>query len=129
MKAMVDTSVLIAGMPEDIIREIEYYCSSTICRGELAHGLFTFQRDPAREREANARAELLRLLDALPAFWQPFDRAASDAYGGLTAVPHSAIRLKDALIAGHAFSLDLPIITVDAGFSRFPDVRVLDKAY
>lgn len=121
---MIDTSVLIAGLPAAIIAEIEEYCSSTICRAELAHGLAAFEADPALHRQAAARRELMRLLDVLPGFWADFDRAASDGYAQLTAVPRTAIRLKDALIAGHALSRDLPLITADRGFTRFPDVQV-----
>ncbi|GAB3800724.1 hypothetical protein GCM10028798_15670 [Humibacter antri] len=82
------------------------------------------EADAARGRQASARRELLRLLDAVPGFWASFDRAASDGYGRLTAVPRTAIRQKDALIAGHAHSRDLPLITADKGFTRFPELDV-----
>lgn len=124
MKAMIDTSVLIAGMSEEMITEIEQYGSSTICRAELAHGLAAFETNGGLHRQAAARRELLRLLDAIPGFWVDFDRSASDGYGRLTAVPRTAIRLKDALIAGHAVSRKVPLITADKGFTRFRDVRV-----
>jgi predicted nucleic acid-binding protein len=40
------------------------------------------------------------------------------------------MRAKDALIAGHAHSLGIPVITRDAGFTRFSSVviRVLSAA-
>jgi len=123
MKAMIDTSVLIAGLPAEIIGEIENYCSSMICRAELARGLYAYEADPAKRRQAATRRELLRLLDAIPGFWIDFDRSASDGYGRLTAVPSTAIRHKDALIAGHCVSRQLPLVTGDKGFTRFSDLE------
>jgi predicted nucleic acid-binding protein len=122
--AMLDTSVLISGLPEETIDTIEDYCSSMICRAELAHGLASFEKDAARFAQLAIRRELLRLLDSIPGFWIDFDLHAADGYGELTANPKSAIRLKDALIAGHALALGLPLLTEDAGFSRFPAVTI-----
>ena len=122
---MLDTSLLISGLPADVIDDIGSYRSSTICRGELAQGMVSFQADPRRKAAASQREELIATLDGLPAFWMDFDRAASDGYGRLTARPRTAIRQKDALIAAHAYALGVPLLTEDAGFSRFPDVDVI----
>lgn len=121
---MLDTSVLVSGLPDHVIEAIEDYCSSMICRAELAQGLAAFSADPARRAQAAQRAELLRILDAVPGFWRDFDAAASDGYGRLTAQP-KATRLKDALIAGHALSEGLPLHTEDRGFTGFADVRIV----
>lgn len=125
---MIDTSVLISGLPAPLIGDIESYCSSMVCRAELVRGLMSFASDPARRAQAAPRRELVRLLDSIPGFWVEFDRDSSDGYASLTASPTSAIRLKDALIAGHALSLGLVLITEDAGFSRFPQVDVRSPA-
>lgn len=125
IRGMLDTSLLISGMPDDVIDEIDSYRSSTICRGELVQGLVSFQADPRRTAAASQRQELIATLDDLPAFWLDFDRAASDGYGTLTARPRTAIRQKDALIAAHAQAVGVPLLTEDAGFSRFPDVEVI----
>jgi predicted nucleic acid-binding protein len=122
---MLDTSLLISGFPDDVIDDIGSYRSSTICRGELVQGLVSFRADPRRKAAATQRQELIATLDGLPEFWMDFDRAASDGYGTLTARPRSAIRQKDALIAAHAFAIGVPLLTEDAGFSRFPDVEVV----
>lgn len=129
MTAMLDTSVLISGLPEPVIAEIETYCSSMICRAELARGLASFAADPPQPKRVALRREFLRLLDAIPGFWLPFDAAAADGYGALTARPPSAMRQKDALIAGHALAAGLPLLTEDTGFSRFAavEVRLLDR--
>lgn len=122
--ALLDTSVLISGLSEEMVNRIEVYRSSMICRAELAQGLAAFENDPARFAQLAIRRELLRLLDSIPGFWLDFDHSASDAYGSLTAEPKAALRLKDALIAAHALSVGLPLLTEDAGFSRFPSVDV-----
>ncbi|MGO4537015.1 type II toxin-antitoxin system VapC family toxin [Leifsonia sp. 2MCAF36] len=121
---MLDTSVIVAGLTPEIIAEIEDYASSAICRAELVRGREAFKEDPGKERQVPIRREYLRLLDSIPGFWMDFDSRAADGYGRLTAQPKSAMRLKDALIAGHALAHDLPLITRDAGFSRFPAVQL-----
>jgi predicted nucleic acid-binding protein len=121
---MLDTSVIVAGFTPEIIADFESYASSMICRAELARGLAVFSGDPARKSRALIRRELLQLLDSVPGFWMEFDQRAADGFGRLTAQPKSAMRLKDALIAGHAYAHDLTLVTRDDGFSRFPAVRL-----
>ncbi|HEY5223634.1 MAG TPA: PIN domain-containing protein [Microbacteriaceae bacterium] len=125
--AMLDTRVIIQGIPDDIIDEIENYCSSAIVRAELMHGLDSFIDDPAvSEDRAKRRRLLIQNLDAIDGFWADFGLEASDGYGVLTAHPKSAIRQKDALIAGQAVALKIPLITHDRGFSRFDaEVRII----
>jgi len=118
---MLDTSVLIAGLAPKMIETIEEYCSSAICRAELARGLWVAEKDPAQHLQTNARRELLRLLDAIPGFWLDFDRAAADGYAQLAT---DALRREDALIAGHAISRGLTLITADRSFTRFPGLSL-----
>ncbi len=124
-KGLLDTSVLVAGIPAEIIATIEDYCSSAVCRGELVQGLHAFRGEPSRHHEVGPREELLRLLDSVPGFWRDFGVDASTGYGELTAHPKSALRLKDALIAGHALSLGTSVITGDPGFGRFHNLEVV----
>ncbi|ERK70031.1 type II toxin-antitoxin system VapC family toxin [Leifsonia aquatica] len=121
---MLDTSVLISGLPDDVVDDIDAYRSSMICRGELIQGLVAFRSDQRRQAAAGQRRELIRTLDELPGFWLPFDRAASDSYGALTVEPRSAGRLKDALIAAHAHAVGVPLLTEDEGFTRYPEVDI-----
>jgi hypothetical protein len=41
-RALIDSSALIGGLPEDVLGALEQHCSSTIVRAELAHGLSVF---------------------------------------------------------------------------------------
>ncbi|QNE37418.1 type II toxin-antitoxin system VapC family toxin [Leifsonia shinshuensis] len=125
IRGMLDTSVLVSGLPTDVVDDLGSYRSSMICRGELVQGLVVFRGDARRRSAADQREELIRTLDDLADFWLDFDRAASDAYGTLTAEPRRAVRPKDALIAAHAGAVGVPLLTEDAGFSRFPDVEVV----
>ena len=124
MRAMLDTSVLVGRIPDVVVDGIEQYSASFLVRGELARGLGRFRSDPRATHLARMRAELLSALDALPAFWRPFDASASDAYGRLRAEPHAAARTKDALIAAHALAFGVPLLTADRGFTRFADLEL-----
>lgn len=119
---LIDSSALIGGLPSRVLDKIERYCSSTIVRAELVYGLRAFQRTNQAARVAR-RETLLRVLDSLPGFWVDLDVAASEGYGALTASTQ-AMRVKDALIAGHAQSLGVPVLTRDAGFTRFASVEI-----
>lgn len=123
VQGLIDSSALIGGLPQSVLDKIENYCSSTIVRAELSYGLRVFQASAQKARVAR-RETLLRVLDSLPGFWRDFDAAASDGYGALTASTTQAMRVKDALIAGHAQSLGISVLTRDAGFTRFTSVEV-----
>lgn len=125
MKGMLDTSVLIGPIPEDVIASIEEYAASFIVRAELLRGQRRFERMPQGQPAARARGELVATLDDLPAFWRAFGDAESDAYSRLVAPDERAVRTKDALIAAHALALDAPLLTADEGFSRFVGLRVV----
>lgn len=123
-RGLIDSSALIGGLPAAIVQTIDRHCSSTVVRAELVRGMRTFEsaRQTAR---AIRRGTLLQALDAISGFWRDFDVAASEGYGVLQASSAQTIRQKDALIAGHAQSLGVPVITRDAGFTRFSSVEVV----
>ncbi|WP_036283715.1 type II toxin-antitoxin system VapC family toxin [Microbacterium luticocti] len=122
---MIDTSVLIGVLPDQIVDAIEDHGASHIVRGELLRGAERFAAQPNGRELARVRAQLVSALDELRAFWRPFDGAASTAYASLTAMPPSAARSKDALIAAHAVSLGVPVITADRGFTRFTGLEII----
>jgi len=119
MRGMLDTSVLIGIMPEQVIDHIDSYTASFIVRAELLRGLRRLERTAGDEHDARIRRQRIATLDSLPTFWRPFDADASDAYADLAAQPETAIRSKDALIAAHAIALGVPLLTADRGFTRF----------
>lgn len=91
-------------------------CMSAITYGELAVGSRN-SSDPAGDR---------KLLDALVQIVtvQPFDRLAADTYGALARLKGVQRRSFDRLIAAHALSLDLTLITNNqADFADIPGLR------
>lgn len=125
MRAMLDTSVLIGPIPDDVIDLIEEHSASFIVRAELLRGRRHFERSPDLRHAARARGQLVSTLDRLPGFWREFGQAESDACAQLESRNERAVRSKDALIAAHAIALDVPLVTADAGFTRFPALRVI----
>lgn len=125
MKGMLDTSVLVGRIPEDVLESIEGYSASMIVRAELRRGLARFRSMTGGERRARVREQLIDALDSLGGFWEAFGIPESDAYAELVADPETAARTKDALIAAHAVSRDVPLITADRGFSRFPALELI----
>lgn len=124
MIAMLDTSVLIGPIPEDILTRIDEYAASFVVRAELLRGQHHFERDPERRPAARARAQLISALDDLAGFWRTFGAAESDAYAALESSSERAVRSKDAFIAAHAVALGVPLVTADAGFTRFVGLEV-----
>jgi tRNA(fMet)-specific endonuclease VapC len=93
---------------------------STITAAELHVGVQK-SRDPARNAEA-----LTMFL--LPLEIADFGYAAAEAYGRIRATLEAAgtpIGLLDTLIASHAVSLNIILVTDNvAEFSRVPDLRI-----
>ena len=126
MRFMLDTNICIYLMreqpPEVATRFAKMHVGdavmSTITLAELRAGL---------ERNSITRAHNANALDALVELVlpMPFDSKAADAFG---AMPVSANRRRDALdrlIAAHAISLDVPLVTNNAAdFRGFPGLKV-----
>lgn len=124
MRGMLDTSVLIGVIPDDVIDHIEQHAASFIVRAELLRGLRRFESLAGSEHAARIRHKRIAALDSLPELWLPFDSGASAAYAALAASSERAIRTKDALIAAQAVALRVPLLTADRGFTRFKDAEV-----
>lgn len=85
--------------------------TSTICVAEAAVGL-----READQKVRNAVGRLYRVIEPLP-----FDRLAAERYGKLAYRRGSS----DRLIAAHALSLDLTLVTNnERDFVDIPDLRV-----
>jgi tRNA(fMet)-specific endonuclease VapC len=127
VRYLLDTNIcihLIQQRPPEVLerfRTLRYgdVLLSAVTLAELRHGV---ERDP-RQKEAAERA-LALLLSFLPV--APFDRDAAVSYGLLAAAVRERKRdALDRLIAGHAVSLDLTLVTNnEADFRGYPGLRV-----
>ena len=133
--ALLDTTALIAP-PAIVVHNIRSFVSSTICRAELALGVTLAQKRESGE-ECRRRAVRLQAYDDVD-IWLPFDRDAANKYGSLAAPlalkvviashgtgrprPHQR---KDALIAAHAASLGLPVLTSNTADFRKLGVQTI----
>lgn len=126
MKYLLDTNIciyLIKQRPELIARFARHPLSdvavSSITVAELEYGI-------AKSRSAKNRRTLDRWLDLMQ---QPaFDSAAGNAYGRVRAdleLKGTPIGPLDTLIAAHALSLDLTLVTNNVReFQRIPALRI-----
>lgn len=130
MKLMLDTNVcidLIKKHPSPVLERFASHAVgdigiSVITLAELEYGVSNSSR-PAKNREA-----LDQFISALEVV--PFDRQATAAYGRLRAALEKkgqSIGSMDLLIAAHAVSLDVRLITHNVReFGRVPGLRVED---
>ena len=105
---LLDTDILIDA-DAYVFDETETYTASILSRAELELGVH--RAGTAYDRQA--RQARLALLDTW-LDWLEFDIAASRGYGlvaGTAEITGARLRNKDALIAGQAYSLGLPIMT------------------
>ena len=132
MKLMLDTNVCIYLIKEHPPSVLERFAShpvghigiSVITLAELEYGVAKSSR-PARNREA-----LEQFVSPLEV--APFDRVATAAYGRLRATLEKKgrpIGSMDLLIAAHAVSLDVRLITHNVReFGTVPGLRIEDWA-
>ena len=132
MKLMLDTNVCIYLIREHPASVLERFAAhpvgdigmSVVTLAELEYGVAKSSR-PARNREA-----LEQFVSPLEV--APFDRAATEAYGRLRATLEKKgrpIGSMDLLIAAHAMSLDVRLITHNVReFGRVPGLHVEDWA-
>jgi tRNA(fMet)-specific endonuclease VapC len=132
MKLMLDTNIciyLIKGQPASILdgfasHPVGDIGISVITLAELEYGVCKSSR-PARNREA-----LEQFVSPLEV--APFDRRATAAYGKLRTLLEKKgqpIGSMDLLIAAHAISLDVRLITHNVKeFGRVPGLRIEDWA-
>ena len=83
---------------------------------ELEYGV-SAANDPEKERQ-----HLVALVEDLPV--APFDRAAGCAYGPIRQATRDRRKNLDKLIAAHAVSLDVVLITNNLkDFARYPGLK------
>ncbi len=125
---LLDTHIvshLIKGHPEVLRRVVSVQMSdqfiSAITEGELAYGL---AKRPDAKRLHLAVEELLKRVDVLP-----WDRKAAASYGQLRArMEQDGLTLPplDLLIAGHALSEAMTLVSNDRAFAKVPGLAVED---
>jgi tRNA(fMet)-specific endonuclease VapC len=127
MKYMLDTNIciyLILKRPPEVLQRLEQQFEgdvvmSAITYAELRAGLETKSADRARDEAA-----LGALVARIPV--QAFDQAGADAYAlARKALPERRRDAMDRLIAAHAVSLELVLVTNnEADFRAYPGIRL-----
>ena len=127
MKYMLDTNIciyLILKHPPEVLKRLEQQFEgdvvmSAITYAELRAGVEIKSGNPARDQAA-----LSALVARIPV--QAFDEAGADAYAiARKALPERRRDAMDRLIAAHAISLDLVLITNnEADFRAYPGIVV-----
>lgn len=130
MKLMLDTNIciyIIRQKPATVLnRFLDYQVGdigiSTITLSELRYGV---AKSTHREKNANALDEFIIPLEVVS-----FDEEAAHVYGDIRAILEKAgtpIGAMDMLIAAHALSLGIPLVTNNSReFVRIPALDIVD---
>ncbi len=130
MKLLLDTNIciyIIKQQPATVLKHfLEYQIGdigiSSITLSELRFGV---AKNTHREKNAKALDEFIIPLEVVP-----YDEAAAHAYGDIRAALEKAgtpIGSMDMLIAAHAVSLGIPLVTNNTHeFLRVPSITLLD---
>ncbi len=127
MRYLLDTNICIYAMRRAPIEVFKHL--SALRRGDVAMSVITFAEllagveklEETRAQNALALTLLTERVDVLP-----FDREAARSYGVLrAAVPQRRRNALDRLIAAHAHSMSLTLVTNDEGdFTGYPGLIV-----
>ncbi len=130
MKLLLDTNIciyIIKQQPVSVLnRFLEYQVGdigiSSITLSELRYGV---AKSTHREKNAKALDEFIIPLELVS-----YDESAAHAYGDIRAALEKAgtpIGSMDMLIAAHAVSLGIPLVTNNAReFLRVPSLKIID---
>lgn len=130
MKLLLDTNIciyIIKQQPAAVLqRFLEYQIGdigiSSVTLSELRYGV---AKSAHREKNAKALDEFIIPLELVS-----YDEAAAQAYGDIRATLEKAgtpIGSMDMLIAAHAVSLEIPLVTNNTReFLRVPSLKVID---
>jgi tRNA(fMet)-specific endonuclease VapC len=130
MKLLLDTDIciyIIRQRPPAVLKRfLDYQVGdigiSSITLSELRYGV---AKSGHREKNAKALAEFVIPLEVVP-----FDEEAAYCYGDIRAALEKSgtpIGSMDMLIAAHAVSLELPLVTHNTReFSRIPSLKIID---
>jgi tRNA(fMet)-specific endonuclease VapC len=130
MKLMLDTNIciyIIKQQPVSVLKRfLEYQVGdiviSSITLAELSYGV---AKSTCQEKNAKALAEFITPLEVVA-----FDEEAAHLYGNIRAnleKPGTPIGSMDMLIAAHAVSLGIPLITNNTQeLVRIPRLKIID---
>lgn len=130
MKYMLDTNICIYAIkrkPQEVIKKVlshspKELCISSITYAELLHGV---EKSQFPEKNRIALTLFLSAISILP-----FDKCAAESYGKVRADLErkgTPIGPMDTLIAGHAKSLDMVVVTNNVReFARVNDLKIED---
>lgn len=129
MKLMLDTNIciyIIKRQPAAVLKRfLEYQVGdigiSSITLSELRYGV---AKSKHQEKNAKALDEFIIPLEVVP-----FDEGADHIYGAIRATLEKTgtIGAMDMLIAAHAVSLEIPLVTNNAReFERVPTLNIID---
>ncbi|CAH2031668.1 type II toxin-antitoxin system tRNA(fMet)-specific endonuclease VapC [Trichlorobacter ammonificans] len=127
MKLLLDTNIciyIIKQQPASVLKRfLEYQVGdigiSSITLSELRYGV---AKSTQYEKNATALDEFVTPLEVVP-----FDEQTAYVYGNIRAALEKAGSSMDMLIAAHALSLQLPLVTNNAReFTRIPQLTVLN---
>ena len=130
MRYMLDTTILVYVLNarphhQAVLARFDAENSADLVVSSITLAELRFGIEKSRQREASRKA-LQRALDALNVV--PFDAKAAQTYGAVRAGLEAAgkpIGPLDTLIAAHALSLDLTLVTANIReFSRIRRLRV-----
>jgi predicted nucleic acid-binding protein len=126
-RAVLDTSVLIAGEAEDrpaAPRGVDELAVSVISLAELELGVLRRTVEPeARARRLATLAYVRETYEALDV-----DRAVAHEFAGIAAAlrdERRAVRVNDAWIAATALAHDAALVTADRDFGPIPGLALL----
>jgi tRNA(fMet)-specific endonuclease VapC len=130
MKLMLDTNIciyIIKQQPVNVLKRfLEFQIGdigiSSITLSELRYGV---SKSTHREKNTKALDEFITPLEIVP-----FDEEAAHSYGDIRAALEKAgtpIGAMDMLIAAHAISLGIPLVTNNTReFVRIPALNIID---
>lgn len=130
MKLLLDTNICIYIIKQQTATVIKHFLEyqvgdigiSSITLSELRYGV---AKSKHREKNANALNEFIIPLEVVS-----FDEDAAHAYGDIRATLEKSgtpIGAMDMLIAAHAVSLGIPLVTNNTReFAHIPDINIID---
>ena len=127
MKYMLDTNTciyLILKRPPEVLKRLEQQFEGDVVMSSITYAELRAGAEMKSSDRVRDEAALSALVTRIPV--QPFDEAGADAYAtARKALPERRRDAMDRLIAAHAISLDLVLVTNnEADFKAYPGIAL-----